>query len=739
VQTIIKQDLSLSLALSILASSSSASQAKMRDSSSTSAATRSSSFNSQQQDFNHGTWMSLLGLLNPLEFFVTVDKTSLWRRHVAWAKPNGKEIRDYTTQQFASNIVFLSLLLGSEMAVFLNSSSLLTQIRKSMEDQDYRSLDYYIGCVIIIDICVTILGLVATFTAWSMIAALSDSNSHAILRSSMGQYVTSLPMRLVVASLYLFLLWIVLLIMTLMKGPVPYIIVATVGFMFFQMVSSLSCFGRLIIHTGAMGQKRVLDPEFERHLLPSGLHASLLIKATERARRCTSATAQYQMNTLNYNNNNGTGANKTPTTNGSRNYDNPRPLANLKNNNDSIMNDQQRYMPPLPPTHDLQCNRISGYTCSGSDDDDDDDKSLSEEDHSALLLSARAFGSKLERETGTSGTATQSSPLSQQQHQLDLGSETVESCDDLCQDVFPRPSALNRVQTTQLKSVVKQGLDKTSQSQDHQHNLRTVTNEARQQVEKSRSMRKLAKERQEASFQGVTKSTAVAQLRQEWTDEEQVRNLYGYEPPVQVDLNDDADDNEPSDFKFLPRISLLNRSTRLQSLRNLLTFRGNNDDSIDDDDAAAPGEDHDRAFERIDGHAWLRYVEESGDETESSRDSLSSRNSVSSGMDAAMDNDSKNVATSCSTLLRNSNGSALSTVDGMSAGSNNSTSNTVPLLQSHDDQEHYPYGTVRNNKTSSSLLCDEDEETGTTAQGDGYDRHDHLNTEAERRHLLAPR
>ena len=36
------------------------------------------------------TWMSLVGLLHWYEFFISVDQTTLWRRHIAWAKPKGK-------------------------------------------------------------------------------------------------------------------------------------------------------------------------------------------------------------------------------------------------------------------------------------------------------------------------------------------------------------------------------------------------------------------------------------------------------------------------------------------------------------------------------------------------------------------------------------------------------------------------------------------------------------------------
>jgi hypothetical protein len=52
-------------------------------------------------------WASLLGLLNPSEYFVTVDHSVLWQKHVAWAKPKGENLRQYVTQRFASNMIVL--------------------------------------------------------------------------------------------------------------------------------------------------------------------------------------------------------------------------------------------------------------------------------------------------------------------------------------------------------------------------------------------------------------------------------------------------------------------------------------------------------------------------------------------------------------------------------------------------------------------------------------------------------
>jgi hypothetical protein len=124
-----------------------------------------------------------------------------------------------------------------------------------------------------------------------MVSSIGDNNAHCLLRSSIGQLVTSLPSNYVVASLYLFLGWLVLFIIKLTTGPAQAVLLLVVMSLFFHAVVSLSAFGRLIIHTGAMGNRPVLDPSLEKALLPSGLHASLLIMATDRKRRQTSVVS----------------------------------------------------------------------------------------------------------------------------------------------------------------------------------------------------------------------------------------------------------------------------------------------------------------------------------------------------------------------------------------------------------------------------------------------------------------
>lgn len=117
-------------------------------------------------DYNQDTWLSLLGLLHPSEFLVTVDHSQIWRKHVAWSKPEGQDLRNYTTQRFSSNMVFMSLILAAEINVLFNSSTIVTDIRAQMISGNYWSLEHSIGFLVLLSACVTVIALVTTFTAW---------------------------------------------------------------------------------------------------------------------------------------------------------------------------------------------------------------------------------------------------------------------------------------------------------------------------------------------------------------------------------------------------------------------------------------------------------------------------------------------------------------------------------------------------------------------------------------------
>ena len=253
---------------------------------------------SKTADFNNSTVWSLLGLLDPHEYIITVDMKTVWRRHLAWSKHDGGELRTYMTQRFASNMTMMSLLLSAELGVLFNSSTITTTMREKMMQQDHSDLKFYIGLLITTSVFLTLACLLSTFVAWSMVSAVSSTNAHAMLRSSIGQYVTQLPSRLLVGSVYCFILWMFLWLLELLPGIWSKILITAFAALFIHIITTLSSFGKPMMLSGAMGSERIFDEEFEQALLPSGLHTAMLLKANERQKRRLTVTAQYSTRRL---------------------------------------------------------------------------------------------------------------------------------------------------------------------------------------------------------------------------------------------------------------------------------------------------------------------------------------------------------------------------------------------------------------------------------------------------------
>ena len=121
----------------------------------------------KRRDYSHNTWWSLLVLLKVREYFVTVDNFSIWRRHLAWAMENGKDLRAYMTQRYGSSMVFMSLLLATELNVLFNSARVTTNVRDALMREAYLDIHFWAGIAVIISAVLTLLSLISIFTAWT--------------------------------------------------------------------------------------------------------------------------------------------------------------------------------------------------------------------------------------------------------------------------------------------------------------------------------------------------------------------------------------------------------------------------------------------------------------------------------------------------------------------------------------------------------------------------------------------
>mmetsp|Transcript_23698 Transcript_23698/g.65784 ORF Transcript_23698/g.65784 Transcript_23698/m.65784 type:complete len:596 (+) Transcript_23698:230-2017(+) len=255
------------------------------------------SSSTDRRDFTPSTWISLLELIKLREYLITVNHFSIWRRHNAWAMEDGKDLKKYITQRYASAMVFMSLLLSTEFGVLFNSSDIVKKVRVNLAEAHWDTIGFWAGLFIILSALFTILSLISTFTFSAMISAVDEANSHCILRSSIGQYATELPGRLIVLSIYTFLVsFMSFFFMLLPVGFFSFcLLLGSVGF-FVHVVSVFSSFGRIIMHTGAMSKGRIFSSEYEESLVPHSLHSNLLSKAKCNIKNNISIIRQYRKN-----------------------------------------------------------------------------------------------------------------------------------------------------------------------------------------------------------------------------------------------------------------------------------------------------------------------------------------------------------------------------------------------------------------------------------------------------------
>lgn len=179
--------------------------------------------------------------------------------------------------------------------VLFNSATVTTEVRFNLHSSNHNTASFWAGLLIIISALLTLLSLISTFTAWAMVSAIDGKNAHCILRSSIGQYAAELPGRLVVFSIYSFLTSFMLFFFLLLPvGFWSILLLVSTAVLFIHVISVFSCFGRIIMHTGAMGNSRIFSPDYEGFLEPHSLHTNLRNKAECNLAHSTSIMRQYR-------------------------------------------------------------------------------------------------------------------------------------------------------------------------------------------------------------------------------------------------------------------------------------------------------------------------------------------------------------------------------------------------------------------------------------------------------------
>lgn len=236
----------------------------------------------------------LLRLPNFSEYFVSVDHHTIWRRHLAWSLKDGDNLRAVITARFASNLVFMSLLLGTEIGVLFSPSKPADAFRAAMKKGDYSEVDFWAAIVLCVSIGTTLSSLVANFTAWAVVGAVSPQNAHAILRSSVGLQATQLPARLVITSIYLFAGWLMMFMAILLPDVWAFVVALVPVVLIGYIVGLYSILGRLIIYSKGMRHREIFTEDVHNTMTPRRLSEELAKKALSQKARKTPLPLYYR-------------------------------------------------------------------------------------------------------------------------------------------------------------------------------------------------------------------------------------------------------------------------------------------------------------------------------------------------------------------------------------------------------------------------------------------------------------
>jgi len=178
-------------------------------------------------------------------------------------------------------MVFMSLLLGTEIGVLFSPSQPADIFRAALKNAKYADVNFWAAIVLCISIGLTLSTLVANFTAWAIISAVSPQNAHTVLRSSIGLTSAQLPARLVILSIYSFVGWMMLFLYILAPPIWGFILALLPVALIAYIVIIYSSFGRLVIYSRAMQQKQIFNGCEDNEMSPSRLFEELLKMAEE--------------------------------------------------------------------------------------------------------------------------------------------------------------------------------------------------------------------------------------------------------------------------------------------------------------------------------------------------------------------------------------------------------------------------------------------------------------------------
>lgn len=234
---------------------------------------------------------------NLLDYFLSVDLNDTYLTHLVWAKTDCNELKSVVTSRFTSSTVFLSLLVNTQMAVFFSPSDLVTDTRNVLKSRDIvgHPLEFMAGFILSVGTYASLCGLLANFTAWSILGVLSQENAAIILRSKIGLYAAVFPVRITVFCIYCAFVWLALFWFVVLPGTGAILLTSSGALLLVHISSIFSALGRIIMGTSAMAPEPILDEELAEQLDEQQLNDVLMYEALLARKAKLTPLRQYRM------------------------------------------------------------------------------------------------------------------------------------------------------------------------------------------------------------------------------------------------------------------------------------------------------------------------------------------------------------------------------------------------------------------------------------------------------------
>lgn len=190
--------------------------------------------------------------------FISVEVTNLWRLHQIHSIQDGKELVAAVVSRFTNLTVMLTLLIGTQVATLFSPSHPADSARAALEDRDVGTVQFWAGLLLCLGILLSTLSLLAVLTGRALFSAVAPQSAHAVFGSSACLYAATLPVRMSLASIYLFLLWMILFLYVICSWETATALTVLCVVLLLHLVTLYSAVGRVVLHCGALHRE---DPD----------------------------------------------------------------------------------------------------------------------------------------------------------------------------------------------------------------------------------------------------------------------------------------------------------------------------------------------------------------------------------------------------------------------------------------------------------------------------------------------